>query len=89
MTAHVTFANGGLVLPDHTPYERQILQDYVLDQARHTDGLRIKVGRTLWLVERPGDDHPVVCARCRRPLKVAALHTSGSKATYCAACALH
>jgi len=89
MTAHVTFGNGGFVLPDGTPYERQIVQDYVVDQARHTGNLRIRVGRTLWMVERPSDDRPVVCARCRRPLKVAALHTSGSEATYCAACALH
>ncbi len=89
MTAHVMFGNGGLVLPNRTPYERQILQDYVVDQAHHTDKLRIRIGRMLWVAERPRDDRPMVCVHCRRPLKVAALHASGSEATYCAACALH
>ena len=88
MTAHLTFVGGGLLLPARTPYERQLLQEHVLDRARHKDQLRVRVDRKDWTVERPTAEHPFVCGRCKRQLTVAALHTPRQPETYCVACAL-
>ncbi|MFI5394698.1 MAG: hypothetical protein ACHQ9S_04125 [Candidatus Binatia bacterium] len=89
MTAHIVFAGGGLVLPARTPYELQILREYVLDRARHKEQMRINVGRKTWIVERASEDRPFACARCKRQqLTVAALRKPGNETTYCVACSL-
>jgi len=86
--AHLTFAGGGLMLPAHTPYDRQMVREHVLNYARHVEHLQVHVGRITWIVERPDDGHPFVCQRCMRHLTVAALHAPPALTTYCVACAL-
>jgi hypothetical protein len=88
MTAHITYAGGGLVLPAHTPYDRQLLREHVLNRVRREEKVRITVGGMSWVVERPSKDHPIGCDGCKRQLLVAALHSSGTDATYCATCAI-
>ena len=89
MTAHMTFAGGGLLLPARTAYDWEMLREHVLDRARHTQELQIKVGRRTWLVERPTEQRPFVCGICKRQLTVAALHAPPNASVYCVACALH
>ena len=88
MTAQITFVGGGLLLPDRTPYDRQMLREHVLDRARHAEQLQVKVGRKTWVVEHPTEQRPLVCGLCQRRLTVAALHAAASQNLYCVACAL-
>ena len=88
MTAHLTFAGGGLLLPARTAYDRQVLREHVLNRAQHREQLQVKVGRTLWFVERPSTQQPFVCGSCNRQLTVAALHRPQNQRIYCVACAL-
>lgn len=88
MTAHLTFAGGGLLLPARTPYDLQVLREHVLNRARHVQQLQVKVARKTWLVERPGEERAFVCGLCKRQLTVAALHAPSNAQIYCVACAL-
>lgn len=88
MTAHLTFAGGGLLLPARTAYDRQVLREHVLNRARHVEHLQVKVGRTTWMVERRSEARPLVCGVCKRRLMVAGLHAPPKHDVYCVACAL-
>ena len=88
MTAQITFPGGGLLLPDRTAYDRQMLREHVLDRARCAEQLQVKVGRKTWVVEHPTEQRLLLCGLCRRRLTVAALHTPASQNLYCVACAL-
>lgn len=88
MTAHLTFAGGGLLLPAGTPYERQILRDYALNLVRVKENVRIEVDRKTWMLERSSGERAVPCHACKQEVKVAALYRPGQKTRYCAACAL-
>ena len=88
MTAHLTFAGGGLLLPARTPYDRQILTEHVLDRARHSKQVRVAMGRKTWIVDRPSAQRSSVCSRCKQPLTTAVLHLSSDSVVYCALCAL-
>jgi hypothetical protein len=76
------------MLPAQTPYDRQVIREHVLNRARHVQHLQVRVGRGTWVVERPDEQHPFVCKRCKRQLTVAALHAPPATTTYCVACAL-
>ena len=88
MTAHLTFAGGGMLLPASTPYERQVLREYALNLIRSKQNVRIEVDRKTWLLECLSGERSALCRRCKQELKVAALHRAGHKGRYCAACAL-
>ncbi len=88
MTAHVTFAGGGLVLPARTAYDRQLLRDHILNSLRREDEVLISVGAETWTVERPIRGHRPNCEGCRRQLAAAVLHKADTDASYCVACAL-
>ena len=87
-TAYIVFAGGGLILPAHTPYDRQVLRDHVLNHVRHKEVLRINVDRKTWLVDRSGERRKFVCEHCKRQLTVAALHAPHSAICLCVSCAL-
>lgn len=88
MTAHITFAGGGILLPARTPYDLETLREHVLDRARHVKELQVRVARKTWLVERPSEQRQFVCGLCNRNLTVAALHVPAKAEVYCVACAL-
>ncbi len=88
-TADIVFAGGRLVLPAHTPYDRQVLVDHVLDYARRRQPLRVRVDYTTWMVERPDVQFPIICRGCTRRVDRAACRRPGNPtAVYCVACAL-
>jgi hypothetical protein len=88
MTAHLTFAGGGLLLPARTPYDLQVVREHVLNRARRVPQLQVKVARKTWLVERPSEQRAFVCGLCQRQLTEAALHAPSDGQVYCVACAL-
>jgi TPP-dependent indolepyruvate ferredoxin oxidoreductase alpha subunit len=88
--AHISFAGGGFIVAAHTPYERQLLVEHVLDRARTHQRVQVAVGRQTWLIERPDGQTRPRCDGCKRCINVATCrsrHDSAS-AVYCVACAL-
>jgi hypothetical protein len=66
-TAHISFAGGGLVLPAHTPYERQLVFEHVEASARHYGQIGLSANGRHWRISR-ASAHRNLCARCFRSL---------------------
>ncbi len=88
MSAQVTFAHGGLVLPAGTPYDRQLVRDHIVNTARRAGGARIVVAGDTWVVESPGQEAGRDCKNCQRHLTTAALRKPDSHARFCVTCVL-
>ena len=86
--AAVAFKGGTVVLSAQTPYERELVVDYVRDCARAKDDVRLRVGRQTWRVERVFGNHPQVCGHCHRPLREARCRGAQTRVVECVACAL-
>jgi len=86
--AAVAFTGGSVVLAAQTPYERELLADYVRDCARVKEDVRLRVGRQTWRVERVRDDQRQVCSHCHRPLRTARCRGARAPVVECVACAL-
>lgn len=86
--AAVAFTGGSVVLEAQTPYERELLADYVRDCARAKEHVRLRVGRQTWRVERVARDQGQVCSHCHRPLHVARCRGGQTRVVECVACAL-
>jgi len=86
--AAVAFTGGSVVLEAQTPYERELLADYVRDCARAKEHVRLRVGRQTWRVERVSRDQGQVCSHCHRPLHVARCRGAQRRVVECVACAL-
>ena len=86
--AHMTFSGGGMMLPASTPYEREVLREYLLDRALRTERVQLRARGKTWSVERCSPKQPRTCSRCKRHLAAAALHAPGSTTDYCVPCAL-
>ena len=61
--AHVSFAHGGTFLPARTPYDRQILTEYVAAFTRTKGEVQVLIDRQRWLISGTFDA-PVSCERC-------------------------
>src|SRR5215470_7115898 len=87
-TARIAFAGGGLILPAHTPYDRQMLVEHVLGCTRSKQHVRIHVDHTTWLIERADQQRPVVCSGCARRIDDGVCRRRRRSAVHCVACAL-
>jgi hypothetical protein len=86
--ARISFPGGGLVVPAHTPYERQQLLEHVRGCLRRAGTVRVRLDCTTWLVEWPDSGRPV-CGGCGQPIRHAVSHRSGKAGVpYCLTCAL-
>jgi hypothetical protein len=65
--AHVSFQGGGLIVPAHTPYERELLFEHVEASAKQRGGVRLDWRHQQWTV-RVSNGQREVCAACRRAL---------------------
>lgn len=64
MRAESWHGEAALVLPTATPYEREVVADYLLGVARRRGAVRIRLDQQEWvLVWRPGDCDSR-CAAC-------------------------
>jgi hypothetical protein len=68
--AHVSFQGGGLILPAHTPYDRELLFEHVEASAKQHGGVRLDWRHQHWTVSVSNGQREV-CAACRRPAVVA------------------
>ena len=87
-SASIAFQGGGVVLAAQTPYDRELLVDYVLDCARTKRNIRITMGRAQWRVERVRQEHPHVCRQCHRPIHAARCYDPHNHKVECIACVL-
>ncbi|MBI4516424.1 MAG: hypothetical protein HY699_11490 [Deltaproteobacteria bacterium] len=64
-TAHITFKGGGLILPARTPYERELLVEYIEASVRRHGRLLLDVNRGQWTISKR-QGLRTVCASCSR-----------------------
>jgi hypothetical protein len=81
------FSGGGVILTAQTPYDREVLADYVLDCARRNHNVRLAIGRETWRVEARGGDR-LVCSQCHRPLPETRCYASERQTVTCVRCTL-
>jgi len=82
--AHVSFAGGGVFLPDQKPQDRQHLLDYVTHLVSSKPKVQILLRRQRWLAESCSY---CFCASCGRATNVSC-REMGDLDSYCVQCAL-
>ena len=65
--AHVSFQGGGLIVPAHTPYERELLFEHVEASTKQHGGVRLDWRHQHWTVSL-SNGQGEVCGACRRSL---------------------
>ena len=86
--ASIAFKGGSVVLSAQTPYDCELVAEYVRDCARAKEGVRLTFGRDTWRVEHVGKGHQLVCSQCQRPFRGARCYGSCSRTEQCVLCAL-
>jgi hypothetical protein len=61
--ATLSIADGRVVMPTETAYERELFEEVIRHAARHREQLELRVGSCTWLV---GVRNRTLSARCRR-----------------------
>ena len=61
--AHLSFKGGGLVLPVHTPYERELLVEHIEASTKRHGRSRLELNRRRWVI-RTNEGVRAVCASC-------------------------
>jgi hypothetical protein len=87
--AHISFEGGGLIIPVHTPYERQLLIEHLEVSTKRHGCVRLEINRRHWTIgmnNGPGE----ACASCtRRPDHLTYRFDGQSFCAECAHRALH
>ncbi len=86
--AHVSFPGGCTFLPTHTPYQRQLLEEHVLQCVRVNGRVQVLIQDQRWMVYLHGGASTVCCSRCGDFLGAAVYSTPDATETYCGKCAL-
>lgn len=61
--AHISFDGGGIMIPVHTPYERQLMVEHVEASTNRYGCIRLEVNRQHWTISRNRGSR-TVCAAC-------------------------
>jgi hypothetical protein len=83
--AHVSFAGGGVFLPDHGPGDRRTLIDYVGRLANSKPKVQILLENQRWLAQ---PCNHVCCACCGYACDVSCREASNETDAFCLTCAL-
>lgn len=86
--AHISFAGGGVFLPARTPYDRQVLIEYVNHYVGAGRQVQILVDDQRWLVHPGHGQFACYCSWCGSALESACYSATDGKAGYCTKCAL-
>lgn len=65
--AHISFQGGGLIVPAHTPYERQLLFEHIELVTKRRGAARLSLNGRLWTICLNAGAQEV-CAACPRLL---------------------
>jgi hypothetical protein len=82
--AHVSFPGGGLIVPAHTPYERELLFEHVEASTKRHGDVRFGFNRQQWRISLHNGRREV-CASCSRWLDNLTYRFDGQ--TLCGQCA--
>jgi hypothetical protein len=82
--AHISFEGGGLIVPAHTPYDRQLLFEHLEVSTRQHGAVRLAFNHRLWTISATTGQHGV-CTACRRSLDGRTYRFDGQ--TLCGPCA--
>ena len=61
--AHISFEGGGLIVPVHTPYERELLVEHVEASTKRLGSVQLEVNRRHWTISM-NNGLGAVCAAC-------------------------
>jgi hypothetical protein len=87
-TARIAFPGGRLIISCATPYDRQLLAEYVVASAPDQQPLQMSVHDAHWRVESADRAESVVCAGCGKSSHRAVCRISSRSPVYCVACAV-
>lgn len=74
--AHVSWRDGAMFLPAHSPYDRQVLVEHVADRLRSGSPVQVLLGGTRWMAHPPqGRSAP---CRCCGSLRESTCHSSAT-----------
>ena len=85
--ASLAFKGGGVVLSAQTPYDREVLVEYVRDCVRAQHDVRLNLGPESWHVERVLRKQPGEGSRCGRALRDARCRSAQGEIE-CLSCAV-
>jgi hypothetical protein len=83
--AHISYAGGGVFLPDHDPGDRHTLAEYVERLVNSKHKVQILLDNQRWLVQ--SGEH-ACCASCDRATETACREANDAGDLYCLRCAL-
>jgi hypothetical protein len=63
--AHISFEGGGLIIPTHTPYERQLLFEHLEVSTKQHGSVRLEINRQHWTISM-NNGSGKLCASCTR-----------------------
>jgi hypothetical protein len=86
--AHVSFRGGGTFLPARTPYDRQILAEYVGAYLRGNGQVQVLIEGQRWMVHITRKPAVPSCLSCGCPADSACYSPADGGAVYCVKCAL-
>lgn len=87
--AHISFEGGGLIMPAHTPYERQMLIEHLEVSAKRHGRIRLDMNRRRWTISM-NNGAGEVCTSCTRSRNDLTYRFDGqSLCRHCARRALH
>ncbi len=87
--AHLSFAGGAVFLPVRTPYDRQMLAEYVSERVQAKGQVQILVDGQRWMVQRQRDPLFIACEGCGSSLMSTCYSVPDGQQVYCARCALN
>lgn len=85
--AHVSFLGGSLFCPARTPYDRQMLIEYIVDRVRAKERVQVLMGELRWMVHLRQGGGDAQCSACGGGLSGGCYSTDEGGQGYCLGCA--
>jgi hypothetical protein len=85
--AHMFFRGGGTLLPARSPYDRQILIEYVTDRVRTAGEVEVRLEGRHWIVRMHDRDHGSLCGGCGAAVHATCHAPADGPMAYCVTCA--
>jgi hypothetical protein len=85
--AHMFFRDGGTLLPASSPYDRQILIEYVTDRLRTAGAVEVRLEGRQWIVRMHDGDNGSWCACCGAAVHATCHAPADGPTAYCVTCA--
>src|SRR5262245_38366027 len=86
--AQMSFRGGGTFLPARSPYDRQVLIEYVTQRVRFTGEVQVLLDGQRWLVRGHRGWPVAYCTNCGNAADPTCYAPTNSQSGYCATCAL-